>query len=182
MRALFAILVVAIPASAAAQCLAASECVCQVAAATVLVGHISGISGGEATATIDSTVVVPDGGAAPTSVQFPSQASDSVGLQVIVGINPGSIPFRVDVQSDGNVSCPSLTPDKVPLATATAALKSSDCNAAIHAAGFKEPPCNDTGGCTSAGAGALIPVLLLLGLRALRGREAHRRSTRSSSR
>lgn len=99
-----------------------------------------------------------DGGSAVLRVEADAGLAT---LSAQAGESPGARWLQLDgnnrraVDAQGNVGCPESTIQLINAEAAARAAVSATCDADLDAAGFKEPPCNDTSGC------AVSPVTFL---------------------
>lgn len=169
LRLLLALAVMTLAAPAAAVCISSTSCFCADQQPFAIVGvHVTALTGARTEVTTDDVrrgpLLQADAGIPEVSV-VPRDASDTVGKRLLLYVTTdGQLVKRLGVDADGQLTC-TTTGFRLPETDVVNAAFSADCAQHLYRAGFEEPPCDDTPGC-STGVGG--PVLLGLALVALR--------------
>ena len=155
--------------SAAASCISGTSCLCR-RSGPLVDGRVAQINGPKTT--VEAQAIYDAVGDAGTTFNVARESEDFVGRAVLLFLSQGDVASRIGADDAGVYVCPySSPPLRLTADAAVAAATSADCAAFLRDAGFREPPCRDTGGCSATdGLGAAaVATLVALGAR-LRGR------------
>ena len=150
--------VLALP--ALASCLLPESCLCMYSGRLVVQAKVVDNTAGHGVVQVEA-IDNPDGEATNLAVGATATAAlDSYGFHVaafklgdrFLGRADGSGGVRAitAIDQDGHVTCAYAPSFRPTVAQARAMMSSSNCPAAMTAAGFVAPPCNDTGGVNNA--------------------------------
>lgn len=150
----------AVPATANAQCLSATRCLCWETAA-VYEGHVTAVAEGSATVAIDAVHGEVDSDAgAPAEVTLTRFNGLEVGDRLLVFPSPSGDPSFTPIQPDETIQCSNLS---IPLEDATQIALDPECKQTLESRGFVEPPCHDVHfGCSSSGGSSSLVAFGLL--------------------